>query len=309
VYVYRIGADENGLGARLGPLLVTAVLARVDESGHRTLSRRLPKRLREDLDDSKRLISHGNVALGEAWARAVAGADARTPQELFERLSLDDADALRTPCPKHVESQCWTAEGESFVAGDLDVRRLAKHLDTLRARGVDVLAARCSVLCTRRLNDERDGGKNRFVSDLHAMERLLLDLRERAPGDVLAICGKVGGMGDYSRFFGPLSHRLHSVIEVGRARSAYHFPGLGEVHFVRDADASDALVMLASLIGKYVRELLMARIARFYDEPDAAPRQVSGYHDPTTARFILATEALRARRRVPGTCFERQRDV
>src|SRR5690606_27769387 len=35
---YRIGADENGLGARLGPLVVTGVMARVDDAGSAALS-------------------------------------------------------------------------------------------------------------------------------------------------------------------------------------------------------------------------------------------------------------------------------
>src|SRR4051812_13105688 len=69
---FRIGADENGLGARLGPLVVTAVLARVTEQGQRVLSRRPPKRLQADLGDSKLLVSHGDVALGEAWSRALS---------------------------------------------------------------------------------------------------------------------------------------------------------------------------------------------------------------------------------------------
>ena len=38
---FLIGADENGLGSRLGPMVVTAVLAEVDEQGQRFLSRRL----------------------------------------------------------------------------------------------------------------------------------------------------------------------------------------------------------------------------------------------------------------------------
>ncbi len=103
---FRIGADENGLGARLGPLVVTAVLARVSEAGQRVLSRRLPRTIRPDLDDSKRLVAHGNVALGEAWARVVGGLDAATPEALIGRLALEDAAALRAPCPGHVEAQC-----------------------------------------------------------------------------------------------------------------------------------------------------------------------------------------------------------
>jgi hypothetical protein len=65
--------------------------------------------------------------------------------------------------------------------------------------------------------------------------------------------------------------------------------------------------MLASLVGKYVRELLMARIARFYprDDGSASP---SGYHDPVSAAFVTSTARLRQRRRVPDVCFERARD-
>lgn len=309
MHAFRIGADENGLGAQLGPLVVTAVLARTDERGARTLSRKLPKRIRADLDDSKRLVSHGDVALGEAWARVLVGApDAESPRDLFQRLSLDPAEVLEGPCPDHVRDQCWHPGAECFVAEERDLARLRKHLDALRERGVDLVGVASAVLCTKRLNDERAGGKNRFTSDLHAMERLVLALAERAGQPVHAVCGKVGGMRDYSRFFGPLSGRLHAILETGAARSAYHFPGLGEVHFVRDADASDPLVMLSSLVGKYVRELLMGRIARFYDDPSGDPRTVSGYHEPVTARFVASTASLRKKRRVPDSCFIRDRE-
>src|SRR5260221_5122929 len=104
---FHVGADENGLGSRLGPMIVTAVLAEADVSGERFLSRKLPKRMREDLDDSKRLMSHTNVGIGEAWARALTGSLAQTPAELFERLSLEGSSKLREPCPKAAHAQCW----------------------------------------------------------------------------------------------------------------------------------------------------------------------------------------------------------
>jgi hypothetical protein len=140
------------------------------------------------------------------------------------------------------------------------------------------------------------------------MERLVLALRERAGSDVLAVCGKVGGMGDYSRFFGPLSMRLHTVLESGRARSGYYFPGVGEIHFVRDVDSRDQLVMLASLVGKYVRELLMSRVSAFYMKEDDERDRPSGYHDPVTAKFVRATALARRKKQVPDDCFERSRD-
>ena len=54
------------------------------------------------------------------------------------------------------------------------------------------------------------------------MEGLLLGLRRQSPGDLLATCGKVRGMSEYDRFFGPISGRLHATLQVSRARSAYY---------------------------------------------------------------------------------------
>jgi hypothetical protein len=141
------------------------------------------------------------------------------------------------------------------------------------------------------------------------MERLVLALRQQVGQDVTAVCGKVGAMANYSRFFGPLGGWLHAVLEQRPERSAYRFPGVGELRFIQDADGHDPLVMLASLVGKWVRELLMARIARFYAEGlvDAALREPSGYNDPLTARFVEASALARAKRRIPQTCFERAR--
>ena len=305
--VYRIGADENGLGARLGPLVVTAVLSRVDEHGHRTLARRLPKRIAQDLGDSKELVSHADYRLGEAWARALVDESVANPAELFRALSHDSPGELTAPCPDHVTAQCWAPGDERFQAEAADVDRLRAHCRALGERGVALLRVTSRVVCTKRLNDGKARGHNRFTLDLHAMEQLVLTLRKSVDGDVQAICGKVGGMAQYGKFFGPLGDWLRVELEQSQRRSAYHFPGLGELSFVRDADSVDPLVMIASLVGKYVRELLMHRIVRFYAPSDeTAP---SGYHDPVTARFVKRTALLRRRRSVPDTCFERRRET
>ncbi len=301
---FHIGADENGLGSRLGPMIVTAVLAETDEAGERFLSRKLPKRLREDLDDSKRLMSHTNVGIGEAWARALTGERAQSPAELFELLSLEGSAKLREPCPKTAHAQCWQSDREAFSASDDQRARALSHVQTLAGKGVRVLEVRTSVVCTQQLNDNKQRGINRFVSDLHAMERLILKLQARAASPVHAVCGKVGGIGAYGKFFGPLGGWLHATLVEGQAESSYQFPTLGRIRFVRDADAHAPLVMLASLVGKYVRELFMQRIASHYPAPEETPRP-SGYHDPVTAAFVERTALLRKKRKLPDTCFER----
>lgn len=284
------------------------MLARADERGRETLGKRLPRSIRGSLDDSKRLVSTHDVRLGEAWARELAAPDATTPAELFERLSLEGTGALREPCPAHAEAQCWTAAHDGFEAPPELRRRVARHRGLLAARGVELVRVKTSVICTDSLNRGRRAGKNRFVMDLHAMERLLLAFRQEAKEDVTCVCGKVGGMAEYSRFFGPLGGWLHNVLGESQAKSAYRFPGVGELSFVRDADASDPLVMLASLVGKYVRELFMSRIARHYPHPETGQRP-SGYHDPVTAAFVDRTALVRKKKKVPDHCFERERDA
>jgi ribonuclease HII len=301
---WRVGADENGLGARLGPLVVTAVLAEASPEGLAVLSRAPRGKVRADLGDSKRLLSHADVALGEAWARVLTGERCETPSQLFEQLSLEGMGSLQKDCPSHITQQCWGCDGEAFESNDEQLARIRGHVETFRRKGVEVRRVLVATACTQRLNLARQKGHNRFISDLHAMESLLLALRTGLDGDFVAVCGKVGGMSDYDRFFGPLSGRLRSTLVQSRARSAYYFPAMGEVQFVRDADAKNPLVMLASLVGKYVRELLMARIARFHGED-----RVSGYHDPRTSAWVEATAGRRRSLRILDDCFERARDM
>ncbi len=308
-YTYHIGIDENGLGAQLGPLVTTAVMASTNERGSAAAMKRLPKSISRDLDDSKRLIAHGNIALGEAWARTVSPPDLSTPDELLSHLTLESRDELTAPCPKHVRSQCWSVTGEAFEADATLLKRVATQNRRIAKRGIFVERVLCSVVCTRQLNDAKATGANRFVRNLHSMERLALRLREQAGEDVHAVCGKVGGMTSYSKFFGPLSGHLHAILGEERKSSGYRFPGLGELHFARDADAQYPLVMLASLVGKYVRELLMARIGRYYGASTNGEVPIaSGYNDPVSKRFVAATELTRTSRRIPATCFLRSRE-
>lgn len=301
-----IGIDENGLGAQLGPLVVTAVAATVDASQGQCRNARIPARFAHLLDDSKRLVSHKDVRLGEAWARAIVGPSVELPATLLERIGLDPIATSMSHCPRHMQQQCWNVRNEAFTAPSELIAEVQTCLSHLRAQGLAVCMIRSSWSCTRIINDKLATGVHRFLLDLHSMERLVLHIREQLGKRVDAVCGKVGGIADYPRYFGPLGGHLFTVVEQQRQRSSYEFANLGRISFEQDADANDALVMIASLIGKYVRELFMARIARHY-EAAADDVRPSGYHDPVTGRFIEATAILRKTRRVPFDCFERRR--
>jgi hypothetical protein len=335
--VVHVGVDENGLGPVLGPLLVTGVAFRT--RGPR------PSSLGSLVGDSKALVSHADVSLGEAWARALLGAigpEPSSPAEIVERVSLDDARSLRAPCPEparpvdaaHPAALCWPPPeaDERFVADDALVERCRAVIRGWSAEGrvggrfarrapLALIGVRAAWICPSRLDDAARAGRHKFLVDLHEMERISLDLHEKGRGSadvpLDAVCGKVGGMDFYAPNFGPLSSRLCAIEHEGGLISAYRFPGLGRFSFLRDADDADPLVGLASLVGKYLRELGMARVVRYLrgavaagagGELDAAALPAaSGYRDPTTKRFILATASARAARGVPDRCFLRTR--
>ena len=310
-YAFRIGADENGLGPRLGPMLTTAVLAEISEGGHKTIERGVRGKMSERLGDSKALMAHGDIAVGEAWSRVLAtralGRPPTSVDELVHAISLDDEGRLREHCPTHVTGQCWADVHDSFIADDALLSAVEKDLERLAKKGVRIMAARSVIVCTLQLNRGVDRGLSRFALDLHAMERLVIALRETAGQDVSAVLGKVGGLRQYEPAFGPLNGRMCNVLEEKRERSTYRFPGVGQLSFVMDADASDLLVSMASLVGKYLREVLMARIVRHYAHHDSSLPDASGYHDPITAQFVNATRLVRKKQKVPDDCFERRK--
>jgi len=307
---YLVAVDENGLGPRLGPLIVTAVTANCrDEAGAKVAFGRPGRAFGARLGDSKGLVAYGDSALGEAWARVLAdrlGRQASSPDGLFAAFSLDSSEALRAHCPRDHERQCWGHEEEAFSADDAMMAKVRHDLVRLEKKGVEIARVEVALVCSAALNRAVDKSMSRFLVDLHAMERLVLAARAHAGEDIVAACGKVGGYDRYGNQFGPLGGRLHVVLSEGRAKSEYQFPGVGRVAFVRDADETHLLVGMASLVGKWVRDLMMTRVVRYHREVDESLPMASGYHDPVTTRFISQSALTRRKRGVPDHCFQRR---
>jgi ribonuclease HII len=301
-----VGIDENGLGPRLGPLVVTAVVARATGDKAKRVIEKGPKgALARHIGDSKKLVSFGDSVLGEAWARSFSTGGPASPDALVDSLSIDPRATLTRPCPEAHQGQCWDVGGEAFAADEGLVRALGKDRAGLAKRGVEILGVHTAIVCTERLNDALARGLSRFQVDLHAMERLILHARERYGAELDVTCGKVGGYNSYPAAFGPLSGWLVSTLTEGRARSEYRVLQVGKIAFVRDADASHLLVALASLVGKWVRDLMTRRVTRYHRAHDPTLPEASGYHDPVTARFVDASSLARRQREVPDICFER----
>jgi hypothetical protein len=181
-----------------------------------------------------------------------------------------------------------------------------RALEKLGRAGVSVRRARSSVACVRAYNEGVDRWGSKVRVDLALFERLMSDARDALASDLDVICGMVGGIRRYAEHFTSIDgERLERVVE-SRTTCRYRVAGIGDVRFEVDSDASHLPVALASMLGKYVRELAMHRQNTFYRRHDPALPEVSGYYDPTTSRFVRASKLLRRRLAIEPRCFERE---
>ena len=301
-----VGVDENGLGPRLGPLVSTAVSIEVD----RYDAARLRGRARRvGIDDSKQTAGFGKMAAAEgvvlALVAELTGEAPRDADALLAAVAIDGALALRAPCPPRASAQCWSASLALPAFGG-DVGEGKRALARLARGGVHVLRARSAVACAGVVNEWIASERTKLDLDLAQFERLLVDARAALREDVTAYCGMIGGMRRYAPRLLQIDQGRVSVVAETKKRSAYRVADLGEVSFEVDADARHFPVALASMLGKYVRELAMERLLRFYGGHDEALPRASGYHDPVTARFVTGTGALRLRLGIVDDCFERR---
>lgn len=302
---FRAGLDENGLGPRLGPMTVTGSLLQLSSPDDEWM----PAATRAGIGDSKALCAHGSMGEVERFVLAVLdvhhGARPTSLDALLSVIGHDGDAALRALCPSgEAPAMCFShsialpAFGPPPTAQELDAAR------SLLDAGVRVAEVRVALACAKRLNVEASQKRSRFDVDLAAMLSIASRLRETAGEELSVQCGKVGGRKAYGAALTTL-HPLPELLEETPARSAYRLRGVGTVAFVRDGDASDPAIALASLFGKYVRELTMERIYRYFAAALPGLARASGYHDPVTARFVDATALTRRDRGIDDECFVR----
>lgn len=303
-----MGVDENGLGPRLGPLVATSVALQTPSYARAALCRR---GLTLGLTDSKETGGFGRMGFTESVAmalieRVTAGAPASV-DELLDRISPGSREGLRAGCPSDSSAaQCWGCDLELPAFGG-DPAHGRELLDQLIGRSsLRIVDVQTRVACPGLLNARLAAGRNKLAVDLELFEDLIVSTQARQPGSVLAICGMIGGIRDYASRLARFEPGRVSELRGRRGERNYAVAGLGEIRFEVDADARHLPVALASIVGKYVREICMRRIGEFYRREIPELRLASGYHDPVTTRFIGATEPARRRLQIAAECFQRR---
>jgi ribonuclease HII len=226
---------------------------------------------------------------------------------LLERLVPDARQRLRVRCPDGATAQqCWAVDPALPAFGG-DQSFGEALLDELVGRSsLRILDVQSRIACTGLLNTELAAGRNKLEIDLELFEELISSVHRRHGSPLLAVCGMIGGIRDYASRLSRFEKSRARLLACRRGQRRYALNGIGEVRFEVDADARHLPVALASIVGKYVREIWMRRIGEFYRQTRPELKLASGYYDPVTTRFIEAAEPLRRRLGVARDCFMRQ---
>jgi hypothetical protein len=295
-----IGIDEAGYGPNLGPFVMTSVALRVpDEHIAADLWDVLRDAVRRHptADDGRLLIEDSKVVY--STARGLLDLEtsvlATLPLELEHIPSL--TPLVHRLCPEgHAElgHEIWYTGGSTLpvVAQPAEFAAAAARFASTCATAQVVRGlVRSVIICPPRFNQLLDHWGSKGAVLAHGLAELV-QCNRGLDGDTLRFfVDKHGGRNTYTAI---LQHAFADGLVVADeerlARSSYRVLGLDRgvgLTFQPRADAEHFCVALASMVSKYLREVLMAEFNRFWQEQVPGLKPTAGYPGDA-ARFLAA---------------------
>ena len=303
---YLIGTDEAGYGPRLGPLLISLSLWRVEQPPQEVdlftaladtvcATGTKPGDNRLKIDDSKKLYQSGGSVRGlERPVLSALQALHRTVETWRDAWHL-----LVGQTPTALKELPWYCDYDESLPIDTekdDVAHLATQWkEQWRATQCELLELRSIPLFPAELNKEIDALDSKAETLTRATLRLIADVLEKRPAEeTLIVCDKHGGRNHYlpalQRQF---PENLVRVLTESRSQSRYRFDAAhqsAEICFRRQGE-SFLPTALASLASKYLRELAMRAFNRYWAGRVGNLKPTAGY--PADAvRFRQTIEPL-----------------
>jgi len=260
------GIDEAGYGPLIGPLSVVGIAVRCED--HATLKKAF-RRAKTGAADSKRVHTPGDISGIEA-------------------VALPAIHWLTGQCPESAAA-CFALVGErseSLAAfpwlADAGAVRLPVGSSTIspwQVREVEPLGLSGHIIQVPAYNAILAGGLNKADMELQAVGAVLVALGAHG-GDADITVDRLGGRRYYRDFL--QTHWPDAMVLIEQEEvliSAYQICGSMQqrVRFCVDGEEQSLLTAIASCIAKYVRELHMYLLNRFWCAQVPTLKLTAGY--------------------------------
>ena len=285
------GIDEAGYGPILGPLVVSASAFSIPDS---LLKADLWQLLKKSIAVQKKHIA-GRLLITDskkAYNRSTGIKHIqRTTLAMLRILGAEPSnlnDVLAFLCPDslgQMKDYPWYCDGEPapLAADHNDIKIAAEVFSSDMAHcDIRLLSIQTQCLDVARYNKLIEAVKNKasvLFSTAAALIKSIWD-NSRDP-NIQVIVDRQGGRSHYRRNLQRMFPGLDlAVINESENTSSYELKNdrrKMRIHFVVKADQRYMPVCLASMVSKYVRELLIARINRYFLSHSAELKPTAGY--------------------------------
>jgi len=286
------GIDEAGFGPILGPLVVSSSVFRVPDN---LVWANLWELLRTSVSE-KRAGLKGRLLVVDskkAFTRSLGIKHLRrTVLAVLKHLASepnnlpDLVSALCPDCLTHLREYPWYKDIDEYPlnadAGDIDVAVSMLRRD-FAEKNIELIGLKSRCLEVAHYNRMIASVNNKAKVLFSAVAELMQWVIQQFPDDTIEIVvDRQGGRSHYRRelqlMFADLSLR---VIHEDQNRSSYELTKKNDrrirVHFVVGADSRYLPVALASMACKYLREVLVDNINRYFTGFNAELKPTAGY--------------------------------
>ena len=293
------GIDEAGFGPVLGPLVVSTVAFRLPEASRdadlwsllgSTVTRKPSRRAGTlAIGDSKKLYHRKRPNALAHLERAVLAALATRGVRVGSLREL--LSAVAPGAEARLAEYPWYAEAELPLPHCISATDVALAGNALASAlgdaGASLAALRAEVVCVGEYNRMVQATNNKATALFDVNSRLFAQLwgslwRGGSPGAVTLWVDRHGGRIHYRRPLQRLFPRCEfKIVAESDTRSSYRIaegPRAMDIHFGVEFDRLHLPVALASMTCKYLRELFMVLLNRFWAERVGGLAPTAGYY-------------------------------